>query len=87
MKITHLNTSLLTVSNGEYLSRSNEGERKRNYKLLIDPVLKGRGHQKIYRFDGEFDGVSRVFEHNRLLGMFSNCYCFILLLISFSKLR
>jgi hypothetical protein len=51
---------LFVVPNGEHSSRPHEGERKRNYKLLIDPVLKGRGHQKIYRFEGEFDGVSCV---------------------------
>jgi hypothetical protein len=48
------------VPNGEHLSRPNEVEKKRNYKLIIDPMLKGRGHQKIYRFEGDFDGVSRV---------------------------
>ncbi|XP_028396807.1 histone-lysine N-methyltransferase SETD1B-A-like [Dendronephthya gigantea] len=49
-----------SIPNGEHRSRPNEAERKRNYKLIIDPVLKGRGHQKIYRFDGEFDGQAAV---------------------------
>ena len=59
-----LNSMILcfVVLNGEHVPRPHEGERKRNYKLIIDPVLKGRGHQKIYRFDGEFDGVSPVLE-------------------------
>lgn len=51
--------SALLVVNGGPASRPDEGEKKRNFKLLIDPVLKGRGHQKIYRFDGHFEGVRR----------------------------
>ena len=55
--LTHI-LLCFVVPNGEHQLKASQGERKRNYKLLIDPVLKGRGHQKIYRFDGEFDGVS-----------------------------
>ncbi|CAB3997659.1 histone-lysine N-methyltransferase SETD1B-like, partial [Paramuricea clavata] len=49
-----------SIPNGEHLSRPNEVERKRNYKLIIDPMLKGRGHQKIYRFEGDFDGQTPI---------------------------
>ena len=57
----------LLVINGGHTSTPNEVERKRNYKLLIDPVLKGRGHQKIYRFDGDFEGVRQYLNLVKLI--------------------
>lgn len=41
---------------GRSLNRHDDGKQRRNYKLLIDPALK-KGSQKIFRYDGEFDGV------------------------------
>lgn len=33
-------------------------KRKRNYKLIVDPLLvKGKGTEKIYRYDGVVPGV------------------------------
>ncbi|XP_031568728.1 histone-lysine N-methyltransferase SETD1B-like [Actinia tenebrosa] len=44
---------------GRSLSRQEDVKQRRNYKLLIDPALK-KGSQKIFRYDGEFDGQSPI---------------------------
>ena len=55
---SYLKILLYTAVNGVLNSfgRPDEGDERRNYKLLIDPAIK-KGHQKIYRFDGVFPGV------------------------------
>jgi len=39
------------------MSRQDPGQKKHNYKLVIDPFIH-RGAQKIYRFDGIDPAVS-----------------------------